>query len=219
MGADGYFTAARLQRAPIRLHWSLLPSIIVLTRFRFAPGAWLGIVVLLVVHELGHALLVRGFGLSLEAIELHGFGGECRFSGFVSPWRRSIIAWGGVVAQAALLPLGFVIAPSIEVEFLRSCLLAFGVPNCWMIALNLLPIGPLDGRQAWRLPALALKRIRGRSRTSRRRNESSRSKTADADARRVREAAAPSPPELPDEVSAQLARAVRRALDERERRR
>ena len=57
---------------------------------------------LILIHEMGHAVLVRRVGLHAVSIDVHGFGGQCRYAGYPDPLQRSIVAWGGVLAQALL---------------------------------------------------------------------------------------------------------------------
>lgn len=151
------FTLFHLGRAPVRLHWSVLLGLFVFSSFRFDPVGWLGVLGLILAHEAGHALVVKWPGARATAIELTGFGGLCRWEGEVSPLGRAAIAWGGVWAQLVVLAVAWAVqsfgGPVTSPVAWR--LLAIGtVSNAWMIALNLLPIPPLDGAEAWRLPLL-----------------------------------------------------------------
>src|SRR4051812_22189782 len=100
---SGHLTLGRLGGAPLRIHWSTPIGAFVLTGLSYVPGAWLGFVLLVLVHERGHAMLVRLFGGRVVSIDIHGVGGECRWQGHVSDRKRAAIAWGGVLAQAFLL--------------------------------------------------------------------------------------------------------------------
>jgi len=119
---------------------------------RFAPGFWAGFALLLVVHEVGHAVLVRLYGYSVLSIDLTGIGGLCRWSGFPTQAQRSAIAWGGVVGQLfLLLPAAiasFVLSPS---WILADFLYALTWSNLLLIGLNLLPVPMFDGAEAWKL--------------------------------------------------------------------
>ena len=109
----GYWTVMRWRGAPVRVHWSLALSALVLGGVRLDPAGWLGIVLVVLAHEVGHAVLVRRYRLTVESIDLHGLGGECRYSGLAKGWQTAVIAWGGVLAQALLLPVGFWLAPHV----------------------------------------------------------------------------------------------------------
>lgn len=136
-----------------------------------SPSAWAAFVGVILLHELGHAAVVRAVGGRATEVMIHGFGGYCRWEGDVTPLGRAAIACGGVAAQLVLL-------------FVALALEKFGVvswdvltSNFWyrltlgnavIIALNLLPISPLDGAEAWRFPLLlgqqARRRLSGKQR-------------------------------------------------------
>lgn len=152
----GYWTAFRFRGAPIRLHWTIPLGAALFSGFRFVPAFWAAFFLLILIHEVGHAILVRAFGHRVMSIDILGFGGFCRWSGVATPSERGAIAWGGVLAQAVALIVTF------------GILLLFGRPtttygaqvaevfittNLWLIALNLLPVPPLDGAEAWRFVA------------------------------------------------------------------
>jgi hypothetical protein len=96
-------------------------------------------------------------------VVVHGFGGECETVDWITPWQRAVVAWGGVLAQALLFVLVTVTLnlglwpPGSVTSDLYSTLTA---TNLLVACFNLLPLGPLDGREAWRLPWLALLRAR-----------------------------------------------------------
>ena len=207
----GYWTVMRWRGAPVRVHWSLALSALVLGGVRLDPAGWLGIVLVVLAHEVGHAVLVRRYRLTVESIDLHGLGGECRYSGLANGWQTAVIAWGGVLAQALLLPVGFWLAPHVENSFLRQLLASFGSPSLWILLLNLIPVPPLDGSEAWRLPGLWRRRratLRRRRQLAHGARELGRLEHAD----HVR----PAELRLPDDVAEQVHRAVRRAYEENE---
>jgi len=200
----------------------------VLGRLRFAPWAWLGLVLVVLAHELGHAALVRRNGLDVEGIELFGWGGECRHGGYATRWQLAEIAWGGVLAQALLLPVGYLVAPRLGASIPGELLASFGEPSLLMIGLNLLPIPPLDGSRAWSLVAMAWRRRRAaRQRSSIARRGAALAKQRERDMRavhelerdKVSERGEPSAVVLEGEVAEQVRRAIKRAVDEHEPRR
>jgi Zn-dependent protease len=177
----GYLEVARWGRAPVRLHWTLPLGALVFCQGRFAPGAILGFVLLVLVHEVGHAFVVRRHRLRVLAIDVHALGGVCTWSGEASPVARARIAWGGVNAQLvafgiAVLALWTLGSPTTA--FSADLASAFTKMNGWMIALNLLPVPPLDGAEAWKLPGLL--RARARARAARAVKESASSARAAA---------------------------------------
>ena len=159
---SGYYTIARFKGAPIRLHWSIPFGALVFGRFQIIPGFWLGFVLLVLIHEMGHAVVVRACGLRVKAIDVHGLGGQCSYEGYPSQLRIALIAWGGVWAQLLLFT-----AVSIALMFFRpqgafaaELLYALTEANLYLAAINLLPIRPLDGADAWPLFKLLWDRFR-----------------------------------------------------------
>jgi|GEM_PF-4473140 len=119
------------------------------------PGAWLGFFILILLHEVGHAVLVRAYGLTLESIEVHGIGGVCRYSGRPSSTARSVIAWGGVLAQGLLYGAArgwLALAGHPESHFFNELLVTLLQYNLIIMGINLLPLPFLDGWEAWQLP-------------------------------------------------------------------
>ena len=150
----GYLTIAKIRGAPIRFHWSLVLGLLFFTGFRFAPGAWLGFIVIILLHELGHAVLVWRGGLRVTSIDVAGYGGLCRYEGGTTERWRSVIAWGGVAAQALLLVASVAITrllPPTQNVLVAQLLDVMLMPNAALILFNLVPIPPLDGAEAWKL--------------------------------------------------------------------
>lgn len=151
---NGYLQIGRFGQAPIRIHWSAPVAAFVLSGFAFAPGAWLGFLVLILAHELGHALLARRFGCYVVSINIHALGGECAYAGGVTSRQSAIIAWGGVLAQLALLltvPIWSSLLPSWRI--FADLAYTLTRTNLILIALNLIPVRPFDGAEAWRVLA------------------------------------------------------------------
>lgn len=165
MFETGLFTIGHWRGVPIRVHWTALLGAFVFGGLRFAPGAWLGFFVIVVLHELGHAYLVKRRSLRAVAVHVHGFGGECRYTGRVTALDRAIVAWGGVMVQAVVLAVAWTVSVLVPMSgaFLRDLMRALIIVNLLLIALNLLPFRPLDGHDAWKLPGL-LKRRRSSKR-------------------------------------------------------
>ena len=156
---NGYLRLGRIGGAPVRIHWSA-PLVIMflgflLNGFRFAPMTWLGILILIVVHEIGHAVVVRSFGLGLVSVDVRGIGGVCHWYGSPSPIRRSIVAWGGVLGQAVVLaialPLRYLLPLETTPGWVMDLLIAFTYSNLHLMAFNLLPVPGFDGVEAWKL--------------------------------------------------------------------
>jgi Zn-dependent protease len=151
-------------RIPIRVHWSAPLGAFIFTGCVFAPARWLAFLVLILAHELGHAAMVRLARAQVLSIEVNGVGGQCRWTGYASRFQRAYIASGGVLAQAlvfvaTLVMLAFSLHPfgrhtgDVVDTFLRT--------NLILAAVNLLPIAPLDGAEAWAVVPLLVKQARG----------------------------------------------------------
>jgi len=154
-----------LRLGPLRLHWSLPLGAVLFCAAQPRPLLLLAYLAVLAAHVAGHAMAVIGAPLRVEGVMLHALGGELLGTGDVPPLRRSVIAFCGVLAQFVLLALALVVPMP---EDLRDGLVR---RNGVMLLLNLIPIRPLDGALAWKLPSrvLAARRLkfRGEMRSSR----------------------------------------------------
>lgn len=111
-------------------------------------ATWVGIVfVSILLHELGHAVAFRLFGVR-PSITLHGFGGLTAGEGQLSPGRHIIVSLAGPLSALFLL--------GIPAWWLESSALVTGADarqvlsqvvwvNVGFSLLNLAPILPLDG--------------------------------------------------------------------------
>jgi len=138
-------TLTRVRGVAIRAHWSLPLGLFF---FSFGRGlvAVAGAMLLVLIHELGHAAVVVRLGYRVRALMFHAFGGECEWDGTATEREVAEIALAGPLAQLVVLGLAL-LAPRLPRD-LRDILVD---QNALLIALNLLPIGPLDGATAIRL--------------------------------------------------------------------
>jgi Zn-dependent protease len=154
------------------MHWTTPLGAFIFTRLEFVPVIWFGFALIVLVHEFGHALMVRRCGATVLSIDMDGLGGSCSWEGEVSPLQRALIAWGGVLAQLVLFAgvraadtlTGWPAAPGGVQLFSMLT-----TTNLRIAAFNLIPFPPFDGWQAWRLIPLAYMRLRRRSQTAWRR--------------------------------------------------
>lgn len=102
------------------------------------------------VHELGHALSAKAFGLGPISIQLHGFGGLTRHRAPTKAWRELVIVLAGPTFGFLLAGLGIValLVPVGWPELARDALEQLVFLNVFWSVFNLLPIFPLDGGQA-----------------------------------------------------------------------
>lgn len=167
MNSSGFFSlfdrsayVGRPFGIPIRLHITILFFLLPALRGGFGLGYELefalGLVLSILLHELGHALTARRYGLTGLSITLHGFGGFAVSRGARTPRQSLVIALAGPAATFAtgfvLIGLGragesltaFGSAASIQ-SFLIEDL---GRLNVLLGFLNLVPVLPWDGGQA-----------------------------------------------------------------------
>lgn len=151
---NGYLHIGTWRRIPIRVHWSTPVGMLLFGRFQFVPAFWLAFLLIVLLHEMGHAYVVRRVGAKVHSIDVLAIGGLCHWSGDVSPIARACIAWGGVWAQMILLAGTYLALAvhgwptTLEMAQLAA---AFTTTNIWMILFNLFPVRPLDGAEAWAL--------------------------------------------------------------------
>jgi stage IV sporulation protein FB len=161
----GYLTIGRFRGVPLRLHWTLPLGALIFGGFRFVPAFWVGFFLLVLGHELGHAFFVQRYRHQVLSVDVTGFGGLCRWVGRATPYERAVIAWGGVLVQGLILLVAvavlFAAGPPRSVWSVQLADV-FTRTNLWLIGLNLLPLAPLDGKEAWPLVGHLADRLRSR---------------------------------------------------------
>src|SRR6202035_4829759 len=113
----------------------------------FGPAFAIGLVVLILVHELGHFIVARWMGLPAR---LPIFIGPL---GAVTNLRRApadagksgIIALAGPALGTAAALLCFLLADAASPGYFRYLLLALAYFGCFLNLINLVPVGFLDG--------------------------------------------------------------------------
>jgi stage IV sporulation protein FB len=174
-------TIARVAGSEIRIHLTfllLLAWIGIAAFFSGGVGAALenvafivAIFVCVVLHELGHALAARRYGISTPDITLLPIGGVARLSKLPeNPWQEMVIAVAGplvnvVIAALIILVLGTHLDPS-ALEALDNPAPGFWARlasvNIFLVLFNLIPAFPMDGGRVLRA-ALAVRMGRGRA--------------------------------------------------------
>ena len=152
----GYFG-----RAPMTVHWSVLLALPVswLLTKSFIGGlagffAYLGLVL---VHELGHAVVARRYRVTVYAIKVYWLHGLCLYEAPDCVEVECRIAWGGVIAQMLLFTAVALFATTaglmnMALPAILSPMFFVWMPINILIAChNMLPVKPLDGALAWQL--------------------------------------------------------------------
>jgi Zn-dependent protease len=155
----------------IYVHWSFLLTVALVLHRTYGVGgtplAFFGLMVLfaafgcVVLHELGHALMARRFGIPTRDITLYVIGGVARLERMSEkPWEEFCIAVAGPavnVAIAAILVIpamlslpGVSSAPATLEISARQFLLALLLVNGLLVLFNMIPAFPMDGGRVLR---------------------------------------------------------------------
>lgn len=150
-GPTPYDLRFSLLGVPIRISPAFWVVALFLGSSQSLEGALLWVACVLVsilVHEMGHALVQRLFGGRPEVV-LYAFGGFAAAPGVRdTPWRSVLISLAGPAAGFALFGLvkaivaAGVLDPTPRLEFVVGALIYI---NWFWSLLNLAPIWPLDG--------------------------------------------------------------------------
>jgi Zn-dependent protease len=163
----------RLFGIPLYIHttflllpaWMLLAnSGIGLAGALFLMLVLVGVFACVVLHELGHALMARFFGIATESITLYPIGGVARLQRMSEkPFEEICIALAGPAVTLALVilftPLAFVGVLLGGLSFHPGASLGAGVgaffiqvwgANLLLLVFNLLPCFPMDGGRVFR---------------------------------------------------------------------
>ncbi|MFO0729041.1 MAG: hypothetical protein U1E65_35000 [Myxococcota bacterium] len=149
---DGFFRLGAIRGAPILLHFTYFIGAAFFCRASL--GRWIAFFFLILIHELGHAVLARWSGHPVVAIEIHGLGGLCRYAGYSTPFDTALIAWGGVWAQGIVYIAASLVedlGPPLPAGLAYDVLSGLTHTNVSIMLFNLIPIPPLDGAEAWKL--------------------------------------------------------------------
>jgi Zn-dependent protease len=159
----------------IYVHWSfLLVPIWVFFTEPTLPIAFfiLGLVLAMfgcvVLHEFGHILTARAFGIGTRDVTLYPIGGVARLERMTEkPWEEVLIALAGPavnVAISILLGFGLLAVLMVDPQLLQLPLFQFlfylMALNVGMVVFNMIPAFPMDGGRVFRaLMAMPLGRL------------------------------------------------------------
>jgi len=114
-------------------------------------------IILILIHELGHAYFVKIRKAIVSWIEIDFIGGLCHYQGNQTQKDVSFIAWGGIFFQILLFIASFTILTKMDQLgisdniFYEPILKVFIILNVILIIINLIPVRNLDGTEAWKL--------------------------------------------------------------------
>jgi Zn-dependent protease len=162
----GSLNLGRFFGIPVYIHWTfwLLPLWVILAQPGGLPAGFILAVVFamfgcVVLHEFGHVLTARGFGIDTRDVTLYPIGGVASLGRMTEKASEEfVIAIAGPMVNVVIAALiGVVLsatstwAPALAgdtafTEFLRTLM----VLNVWMAGFNLIPAFPLDGGRIFR---------------------------------------------------------------------
>jgi stage IV sporulation protein FB len=144
----------RLGSIPVKIHFSFFLTAVILSgtsRELAGVAQWTGVIfVSVMLHELGHALMGRIFGLS-PRIDLHGMGGTTSWTaarGALTPMKSILIS---VAGPGVGIVLGAIIFALLVMRVVPADPLAQSIANDLVYVnagwgfVNLLPVLPMDG--------------------------------------------------------------------------
>jgi len=163
-------TIARIAGSDIRIHLTFLLLLAWIGIAAGMSGGWPAAVesvvfisavfACVVLHELGHALAARRYGISTPDITLLPIGGLARLSRLPEdPTQEIVIAIAGplvnvVIALAILIVLGFNIDPGAALQQIDSTEPGFWARlasvNIFLVLFNIIPAFPMDGGRVLR---------------------------------------------------------------------
>lgn len=159
------WTIGKIAGIRVRMHWTFLLLLAwVAMSYAVAGAGWLGVIkgvafilaifACVILHEAGHALVAKRFGVVTEDITLLPIGGMARMQRIPSqPMQELLIAVAGPavnVAIAAVIFAGLLVAyglgtvteqPSPSTSFMVNLMWV----NAFLVAFNILPAFPMDG--------------------------------------------------------------------------
>jgi Zn-dependent protease len=121
------------------------------SRYIVAAAFVLLLYVSVLVHELAHCVVARGFGLPVRRVLLYPLGGYSEIEQEPgSPGREALISLAGPVVSLAIAGIGFLIAKAIPPGLVHQLVAQLFVANLIVGIFNLLPGLPLDGGRIFR---------------------------------------------------------------------
>jgi Zn-dependent protease len=148
----------RIFGAHVYLHWSVLAIVGLLAFMSYKSPihaavsivSYLGVIL---IHEMGHALVARRLGYDVDAVRVAFFHGRCEHEAPHTESDDVLVAWGGVLAQFAVALPTLILAAAFEeydLGYAAPAVVFLGYVNILVALVNLAPAPELDGHTAWR---------------------------------------------------------------------
>lgn len=173
MDQAGRFYLGHIGKVPVYLALDAIFLVVIVIMF-YGSGAsldqlmmiLLALVLTILLHELGHALVAMAVGMYGVSITITGLGGLCSYTGERRPKQELLISAAGPATNLMLAALSWTVINQggVGEETLNFLLSYFFLFNLVLGIFNSLPIFPLDGGQM----ALSISRMVTREHTARR---------------------------------------------------
>ncbi len=148
-GSPWTLRVATVADIPVRLHVTFLLFLAWLGAVNGARGLFLvvGLFVCVVLHEFGHALTARRYGIATRDITLYPIGGVAMLSGRLRPRHELWVALAGPAVNVVLAAILWTATRLFGATPLVEGLLT---ANVVMAAFNMIPAFPMDGGRVLR---------------------------------------------------------------------
>lgn len=160
----GSWYLGKLSGIDLRVHWTflLLPAWVFFSSLFGGSGAVTALVSVIfilavfgcvVLHEMGHALMARFFGVGTRDITLLPIGGVASLERMPrQPHQELAIAVAGPAVNLVIAPIAFLVAMLVAPlsATMSALFVQLAVVNLALIVFNLLPAFPMDGGRVLR---------------------------------------------------------------------
>jgi len=171
MGKNSMLKLATIAGIPIKIHWSFVFTILIISgiilkhQLNVMTSILLSLIivilfVLVIMHEYGHALMARRFHIRTKDIIITPIGGIARLEGMPQrPIHELLVAFAGPLVNLFLALIFFCVLYAMETEdfFLREkesievltdpvgFIFLIAMMNTILFVFNLIPAYPMDG--------------------------------------------------------------------------
>jgi Zn-dependent protease len=163
------FHSLRIFGAAVYVHQHVLVAmalllVLALKNWLLAITCLISYVAIIVIHEVGHAVVARRLGYEVSAIRIGLLHGRCEYEHPNSAWDASLVSWGGILAQLLIAAIVFATAAAVSgtfSDYFGPVVIFLGYINIVFAGINLTPRAPFDGYLAWRIFPAMVDKFRG----------------------------------------------------------